>query len=395
MSRNVYVGTTVGAFIKRAVTLDEQGSIATVTDATGYSHAEIHDDHGERVTVPQRRTGWLDRELDYETAPGHVRHKLYDLDHRKYDAATAQFLSVDPLWPMFISSGSYVYCTGDAINNVDPWGLGEVPEDIMPPKRPPSKPLVPFSPMVTGHGDETLGGSLWTYEILFGQYLRKLGATGDGMGPQGNGPGVSVLTPPGGIGPGGKGGVGYWSGRGATPETAVQLKGVVVKPWHAPMALATAANEGLQWAGYGETGLAGIQIGLVNHRNSLSISSKIGTFSRFSSTYRTLGYGTKILGSGATYVGAPLSIGLDYVNPEVSTARFAYRTTGTLSSVFGGMAIGAEFGGPYGALGGAGISLIFFGGEMAYDGASWLWNETKIQIYNFENGVKNGWYPGR
>jgi hypothetical protein len=50
---------------------------------------------GERVTVPQRRTGWLDRELDYETAPGHVRHKLYDLDHRKYDGATALFLSVD------------------------------------------------------------------------------------------------------------------------------------------------------------------------------------------------------------------------------------------------------------------------------------------------------------
>jgi RHS repeat-associated protein len=87
-------------------------------------HAEIHDDHGERVTVPQRRTGWLDRELDYETAPGHVRHKLYDLDHRKYDAASEQFLSVDPLWPMFISSGSCVYCTGDAVNNVDPWGWG-------------------------------------------------------------------------------------------------------------------------------------------------------------------------------------------------------------------------------------------------------------------------------
>jgi RHS repeat-associated protein len=176
--------------------------------------------------VPQRRTGWLDRELDYETAPGHVRHKLYDLDHRKYDAATAQFLSVDPLWPMFISSGSYVYCTGDAINNVDPWGLGE--EGTSPLIPPPSKPKVPCSPMVIGHGDETIGGSLWTYEILFGQYLRKLGATGDGMGPQGNGPGVSVLTPPGGIGPGGKGGVGYWSGRGATPETAVQLKGVTV-----------------------------------------------------------------------------------------------------------------------------------------------------------------------
>ena len=141
-------------------------------------------------------------------------------------AATAQFLSVDPLWSMFISSGSYVYCTGDAINNVDPWGLGE--EGTSPLIPLPSKPKVPCSPMVIGHGDETLGGSLWTYEILFGQYLRKLGATGDGMGPKGNGPGVSVLTPPGGIGPGGKGGVGYWSDRGATPETAVQLKEVTV-----------------------------------------------------------------------------------------------------------------------------------------------------------------------
>jgi RHS repeat-associated protein len=205
-----------GVFIKRAVTLDAQGSIATVTDAAGYQHAEIHDDHGERSTVPQRRTGWLDRELDYETAPGHVPHKLYDLDHRKYDAATAQFLSVDPLWSMFISSGSYVYCTGDAINNVDPWGLGE--EETSPLIPPPSKPKVPCSPMVIGHGDETIGGSLWTYEILFGQYLRKLGATGDGMGPYGSGPGQSWVASPRGIGPGGKGGVGYWSGRGATSQ---------------------------------------------------------------------------------------------------------------------------------------------------------------------------------
>ncbi|MCO6465700.1 MAG: hypothetical protein J5I53_03700 [Bradyrhizobiaceae bacterium] len=121
-----------GVFVKRAVTLNEQGSIATVTDAAGYQHAEIHDDHGERTTVPQRRTGWLDRELDYETAPSHVRHKLYDLDHRKYDAATAQFLSVDPLWPLFLSSGSYVYCTGDAVNKIDPWGLASSPLKPMP-----------------------------------------------------------------------------------------------------------------------------------------------------------------------------------------------------------------------------------------------------------------------
>ncbi len=122
---------------------------------------------------------------------------------------------------------------------------------------------------------------------------------------------------------------------------------------------------------------------------------KIGTFAKFSSTYKWLGYGTKILGPGATYVGAPVSIALDYVDPEVSTARFAYHTTGTLSSVFGGMAIGAEFGGPYGAIGGAGIGLIFTGGEMAYDGINWLWGEIGKNIYYFKEGLKNGWYPGR
>ena len=60
-----------------------------------------------------------------------------------------------------------------------------------------------------GDDDEYYRGvGVWLYDIAIGRYLRGLGATGDGMGPQGNGPGVSVLTPPGGIGPGGKGGVG-------------------------------------------------------------------------------------------------------------------------------------------------------------------------------------------
>jgi RHS repeat-associated protein len=193
--------------------------------------AEIHDDHAERATVPQRRTGWLDRELDYETAPGHVRHKLYDLDHRKYDAASAQFLSVDPLWPMFISSGSYVYCTGDAINNVDPWGLGPdnplapTPKPKQSPKPKPSSPLGPPSPMVTGHGDSYENAGEWVFDIRYGLRLSMPGELGDGMGPQGNGPGVSVLTPPGGIGPGGKGGV------GGLPLLSASAKGFAASSW--------------------------------------------------------------------------------------------------------------------------------------------------------------------
>ena len=36
---------------------------------------------------------------------------LHALDHRKYDAATSQFLSVDPLLPMYLESRSDVYRT--------------------------------------------------------------------------------------------------------------------------------------------------------------------------------------------------------------------------------------------------------------------------------------------
>jgi hypothetical protein len=80
-----------------------------------------------------------------------------------------------------------------------------------------------------GDDDEYYRGvGVWLYDIAIGRYLRGLGATGDGIGPYGSGPGQSWVAPPRGIGPGGKGGVGYWSGRGATPETAVQLKEVVV-----------------------------------------------------------------------------------------------------------------------------------------------------------------------
>jgi len=112
-----------GVMTKRFVTTNNQGSIVSVTDNAGYEASAVYDNFGSPTNAYTRRTGWLDRERDFETSPLSDKHKLYDLEARKYDASTGQFLSVDPLWMQFLSSSSYVYCEGDPVNGIDPWGL--------------------------------------------------------------------------------------------------------------------------------------------------------------------------------------------------------------------------------------------------------------------------------
>jgi hypothetical protein len=158
-----------------------------------------------------------------------------------------------------------------------------------------------------------------------------------------------------------------------------------------------AAKNGLNGSGYASAGLGAIQIGMSEYRSSLSIHSKVGTFSRFRISYTALGTTGKILGRAGN-AGAVAGAILDYRElkaNKISPSRFTFRLTGAASSILGGALIGAKLGGPYGALGGAGIGLIFTAGEIIYDGATWFWDETKKQIYNFENGIKSGWYPGR
>jgi RHS repeat-associated protein len=112
-----------GVMTKRFVTTNNQGSIVSVTDNAGYEASAVYDNFGSPTNAYTGRTGWLDRERDFETSPLSDKHKLYDLEARKYDASTGQFLSVDPLWMHFLSSSSYVYCEGDPVNGTDPWGL--------------------------------------------------------------------------------------------------------------------------------------------------------------------------------------------------------------------------------------------------------------------------------
>ena len=130
------------------------------------------------------------------------------------------------------------------------------------------------------------------------------------------------------------------------------------------------------------------------HRRSLPLYRKIGTFSRFSSTYRGFGVASRTLGKATTFL-APITVGVDYLeyrNEEISFSRFGYRT-GSLGTSIG---VGISIGGPPGAVVGAVISSISMGLEYIYDNALVpLWNETNRQIYNFKKGIRNGWYPGR
>lgn len=150
--------------------------------------------------------------------------------------------------------------------------------------------------------------------------------------------------------------------------------------------------------GYLEGGIGAIQIAMLENRASLPLSIKIGTFSKFRSTYRLLGTTGRVLGRIATYVGAPLSTYMDYKDMQsgqISEGRFAYRTAGTASSIGGGALIGSAYGGPYGAIGGTVIGAGFVAGEFIYDGATYVWNETLWQIHSFENAINSGWYTGR
>jgi hypothetical protein len=161
--------------------------------------------------------------------------------------------------------------------------------------------------------------------------------------------------------------------------------------------VANAAKNGLQGADYGSAALGGVQIGMLEYRQSLSINSRVGTLPQFKIGYRRVGFASRALGRAGT-AGSLLSTYVDYnsmQSGEISPARFSYRLGGTAASIIGAGLIGAELGGPYGALGGTAIGLIFVGGEMAYDGVVWFGNQLSQGMVRTENALKSGWYTGR
>jgi hypothetical protein len=151
-------------------------------------------------------------------------------------------------------------------------------------------------------------------------------------------------------------------------------------------------NSSLNNIGNLESVFAGIQIAMIENRISLPISSKIGTFSNFRNMYRVLGYGSKLTGYAGT-ASTVVSLITDHNDPTISNERFAYRTAGAVTSIGVSALIGAEFGGPYGALAGTTVSSNAWAAEVCYDeSVSWL-EQTSTYINNIQNSISSGWYP--
>ncbi len=148
---------------------------------------------------------------------------------------------------------------------------------------------------------------------------------------------------------------------------------------------APATNAASMVANYAAGASASAQLWMSDLAKGFNTNSN--TFTRFNSIYNNLGIARKTFGRLGIAASA-ISIGFNYhamQNWNLSPERFAYRTSGTLISILGAAYIGGQVGGPWGAIGGAGISTMFLLGESAYDAGSIFWNKVTDVTNRFYN----------
>jgi len=112
-----------------------------------------------------------------------------------------------------------------------------------------------------------------------------------------------------------------------------------------------------------------------------------------SKMFRGLGKTVGVIGYGVAVVSTYYDYN-DATNGDISWNRFGYRTTGTVSSIGIGAAVGTEFGPGYGTLVGTGVGASFVAGEMLYDITDWWGAKTSELNTRWENSFTSGkwWY---
>ncbi len=197
-------GANAGQWVKRYLTTDYQGTVLQAHDVNG-DHVQHYELFGADKGQVARRTGWLDREIDWESSPLTDLYRTVDLVNRKYDPQRGVFLTSDPLWMMSADASSYHYAYHDPMNMIDPWGLdgqkekgvGEWPPDGAGPGVRPSKPrasdITPFDHSFSFWMDGARGDYL--HSVGEGA-LPGAGIGGGGLGPLGGSNGGTGKTDP-------------------------------------------------------------------------------------------------------------------------------------------------------------------------------------------------------
>ena len=125
---------------------------------------------------------------------------------------------------------------------------------------------------------------------------------------------------------------------------------------------------------YGEAGIATRQLIMTEARSSMTVSERIGTFSKFAAKYQRLSRIRGLLGkanNGLNIFETSSNI-FDYGSGEISGASLSYKLGTTAASIGTSSAVGTEFGGPWGAAAGFIVGLGSAAGEIIYNG----WNNT-------------------
>lgn len=195
-------GVNAGQWVKRYLTTDYQGSVLQAHDASG-NHEQHYELFGAEKGQVSRRTGWLDREIDWETSPLSDLYRTVDLVNRKYDPQRATFLTSDPLWMMSADASSYHYGHHDPMNMIDPWGLSQI--TTMQPDDETGNGGGGTSGGTTNSESVTPFDNSFFWDRIYGERLRSIGlgglpgagvGRGGGLGPVGGSNGANGKSDP-------------------------------------------------------------------------------------------------------------------------------------------------------------------------------------------------------